>query len=115
MIYYPEPDSQVRDKVKVVLDLPHYATKKELDHAKRVNTSHLAAKKDFITLKAEVDKLDFNTLVNVWTSLNNLKTKKHDVDVAKLKTIPIDLNKLSDIVDSEVVKNENWHNKDKIT
>ena len=28
MSYYPEPDSQIRDKVKVVLDLSNYATKK---------------------------------------------------------------------------------------
>ena len=32
MNYYPEPDSDVRDKVKAVLDLSNYATKKELDH-----------------------------------------------------------------------------------
>ena len=33
MGYYPEPDSQIRHKVKVVLALSNYATKKELDHA----------------------------------------------------------------------------------
>ena len=33
MSYYPEPDSHIRDKVKVVLDLSNYATKKELKHA----------------------------------------------------------------------------------
>ena len=37
MSYYPEPDSHTRDKVKVVLDLSSYATKKELDHAKLIN------------------------------------------------------------------------------
>ena len=30
MIYYPEPDSHIRDKVKVVLGLSNYATEKEL-------------------------------------------------------------------------------------
>ena len=29
MSYYAEPDSHIRDKVKVVLDLSNYATKKE--------------------------------------------------------------------------------------
>ena len=29
MNYYPEPDSHIRGKVKVVLDLLNYATKKE--------------------------------------------------------------------------------------
>ena len=33
MHYYSEPDSHIRDKVKVVLDESKYATKKELDHA----------------------------------------------------------------------------------
>ena len=28
MSYYPEPDSHIRDKVKVVLDLTNYAIKK---------------------------------------------------------------------------------------
>ena len=28
MSYYPETDSHIRDKVKVVLNLSHYATKK---------------------------------------------------------------------------------------
>ena len=30
MSYYPEPDSHVRDKVKVVLDLSNLETKKNL-------------------------------------------------------------------------------------
>ena len=58
MSYYPEPDSHIRDKVKVVLDLSNYATKKEFEHATGVDASDLAAKRDFIALKAEVDKLD---------------------------------------------------------
>ena len=99
----------IRDKVKVVLDLSNYATKKELDHATGVDTSDLAAKKDFIALKAEVDKLDINKLVNVPTSLNNLKTKEDDLDVGKLKTVPIDLKKLSDVVANEVVKNAKFN------
>ena len=46
MIYCPKPDSPIRDKVKVVLALSNYATKKELDHATGIDTSDLAAKKD---------------------------------------------------------------------
>ena len=64
--------------VKVVLDLPNYATKKELDRATSFGTSDLAVKKDFITLKAKFYKLDINKLVNIPTSLNNLKTKVDD-------------------------------------
>ena len=39
------------------------------------------------------------------TSLNDLKTKVGDLDVGKLKTVPVDLKKLTDVVDNEVVKN----------
>ena len=45
-------------------------------------------------LKAEVEKLGINKLVNVPTSLNNLKTKLNDLDVGKLKTVPVDLKKI---------------------
>ena len=48
MGYYPEPDGNIRDKVKVVLDLSKYATKKEYGHATHADTSDLATKKDFI-------------------------------------------------------------------
>ena len=81
--------------------------KKELEHATGVDTSNLAAKRDFIALKAEVDKLDIIKVVNVPTSLDNLKTKVDDLDVGKLKTVPLDLKKLSDAVDNEVVKKQN--------
>ena len=37
-----------------------YATKKELEHCTGTDTSDLAAKKDFIVLKAEVGELDIN-------------------------------------------------------
>ena len=55
------------------------------------------------------DILDINKLTNVPTSLNNLKTKIDDVDVGKLKTVSVDLKKLSDIVDNEVVKNTKFN------
>ena len=41
--------------------------------------------------------------MNVPISLNNLKTKVGDLD--KLKTVPVDLKKLSDIVANDLVKN----------
>ena len=48
MNYYPEPDIYIRDKVKVMLDLSNYATKKELQHATGIDTFDLAAKKIFL-------------------------------------------------------------------
>ena len=56
-------------------------------------------------MKAEVEKANINKLVNVPTGLNDLKTKIDDLDVRKLKTVNIDLNKISDVVSKEVVKN----------
>ena len=56
-------------------------------------------KKDFIALKAKIDKQDINRIVNVSTSLNNLKAKVDDLGVGELKTVPVDLKKLSDVVD----------------
>ena len=76
------------------MDLSNYATKNQLDQATGVDTSDLTAKKNFIALKAEVEKLGINKLVNVPTRLNNLKTKVDDLDVGKLKTVPIDLKKI---------------------
>ena len=109
MSYHLNPDRHIRDKVKVVLDLSHYATKKGLDHATGVDTSDLVVKKDFIALKADVDNLYLVKLVNVGTSLNKLKTKVNDLDVSKLETVPVDLKKLSIIVDNEVAKNSKFN------
>ena len=53
--------------------------------------------------------LDINKLVNVPTSLNNLKTKVDNSDVGILKSVSVDLHKLNDVVDNEVVKNTKFN------
>ena len=73
MSYYPEPESHIRDKVKVVLHCQIMLLKK-LEHETGIGTSDLAAKKSYIILKVEVDKLDVNKRTNVQSSLNKLKT-----------------------------------------
>ena len=60
-------------------------------------------------MKAEVEKLDINELVKVPTSLNILKPKVEDLGVGKLKTVPVDLKKFSDVVANEVVKNTKFN------
>ena len=80
--YFPKPYKSFERNVKVGLDSFGYATKAELKNATRADTSKLAAKADLASLKAEVDK----------------------IDVDKLKTVPIDLSKLSNAVKNEVVK-----------
>ena len=67
----------------------YYFMKKELKHARGVDTSDLVAKKDFIALKAEVGKLEIEKFVNVTTSLKNLKAMIDDLDVGKKKNAPL--------------------------
>ena len=44
-------------------------------------------------------------MVNIPTSISNLKTKVDEVDVDKSKIFSLDLEKLRDVVDNEVIKN----------
>ena len=71
--------------------MPNYVPKND---AADVDRSNEAVKSDFISLEAGVDKLNIDRLVNVRTSLNNLKTRLNDLDVGRLKTVPIDLKKI---------------------
>ena len=45
-------------------------------------------------------------MFNNLNSLNILKTKADDSDVGKLKTVPIDMKKVSDVIDNDVVENK---------
>ena len=56
---YPKTDSRIRHKVKIVLDLSNYPTKKNYYGV-------------FAGLKVDINKLDLNKLVNFRTYLNNL-------------------------------------------
>ena len=71
--------------------MTNYAVKKELKHATGIDISDLAVKKDFMASNAEVYKLDIKELVKVPTGLNNLKAKVDNSNVAKLKTVHVDL------------------------
>ena len=68
----------------LMLKLICLIVQKKLDskNAKGVDTSKLAAKSDLASLKDEIDK----------------------IDVDKLKTVPVDLSKLSSVVNNQVVK-----------
>ena len=78
--------------------MQNYASKKKLNEATGVDTSNSSAKSDFIALKAEVEGLDINEFVSVSTGFKKLKTKVNDSNVDKLKTVSVDLKKISDIV-----------------
>ena len=68
--------------IKVELDLSNYATKDDVKNITHVDVSSYATKTNLAALKTEVDK----------------------IDVDKLKTVPDDLAKLSNVVKNEVVK-----------
>ena len=67
---YQKKDQSISSLVK----LCYY---KELEHARGVDASDLAAK-NFISLKIKFNKLDTVKLFNMSTSLNHLKTKMDD-------------------------------------
>ena len=48
-------------------------------------------------------------VVNVSRICNNSKIKVDNLNVGKLKTAPVDLKKLNDAVDNEVVKNTRFN------
>ena len=72
MSYYPEPDNHIRDKAKVILNSPNFANRKELENTTGVDKKDYSPKKDFVALKAEVDKLDINQLINVLILVSKL-------------------------------------------
>ena len=79
--YYPPYKSSSKN-IKVELDLTNYATKTDLKNITHNDVSSYASKTNLAALKTEVDK----------------------IDVDKLKTVPDDLTKLSNVVKNEVVK-----------
>ena len=81
MSYYA-PYKSSSNNIKVELDLSNYATKDDVKNITHVDVSSYATKTNLAALKTEVDK----------------------IDVDKLKTVPDDLAKLSNVVKNEVVK-----------
>ena len=83
--YYP-PYKSSSNNIKVELDLSNYATKKDINDITHVDVSGFASKTNLAALKTEVDKIDAD----------------------KLKTVPVDLTKLSNVVKNEVVKKTDY-------
>ena len=86
--YYP-PYRNSSNNIKLKLDLVNYATKTDLKNITHVDVSSFATKTNLAALKTEVDKLDTN----------------------KLETTPVDLDKLSNVVENEVVKKTEFNAK----
>ena len=81
MSYYP-PYKSSSNNVKVKFDLINYATKNDLKNITHVDVSSFASKTNLAALKSEVDK----------------------IDVDKLKTAPVDLAKLTNAIENDLVK-----------
>ena len=88
MSYYP-PYKSSSNNIKVALDLTNYATKTDLKNITHVDASSFASKTNLAALKTEVDK----------------------IDIDKLKTAPVDLAKLSNAVENDLVKKTVYNTK----
>ena len=79
--YFP-PYNNSSENIKVELDLSNYAAKKDIKDITHIDASGFALKTNLAALKTEIDKIDSD----------------------KSKTVPIDLDKLTNVVKNEVVK-----------
>ena len=84
--YFPPYGSSTKND-KVQLDLTNYATKDDVKNITPVDVSSYASKTNLAVLKTKVDKIDTD----------------------KLKTVPNDLAKLSDVVKNKVVKKTDYN------
>ena len=80
--FYPKPYKSFGRNINVKVDLLNYATKADIKNISHVDTSSFALKTSLPDLKTEVDKLD----------------------IEKLVPAPTDLSKVSNVVKSDVVK-----------
>ena len=88
MSYYP-PYKSSSNNIKVKLDLTNYATKTDLKNITHVDVSRFASKTNLAALKTEVDQ----------------------IDVDKLKITPVDLAKLTNAVENDLVKKTVYNTK----
>ena len=89
MRLYYLPYKSSGQNIKVELDLANYETKTDLKNITHVDVSSYASKTNLAALKSEVDK----------------------IDVDKVKTTPIDLAKLGNVVKNHVVKKADYSTK----
>ena len=85
--YFPPYGST--NNIKGELDLANYATEDDVKNITHVDVSSYATKTNLAALKSEVDK----------------------IDVDKLKTVPVDLGKLSNVVKNDAVKKTDYNTK----
>ena len=84
--YFP-PHNNSSENIKVELDLSNYETKKDIKDITHIDASGFASKTNLTELKTQVDKIDTD----------------------KLKTVPDDLAKLSNVVKNDVVQKTDYN------
>ena len=80
--YFTKPYEPFGGNINIKVDLSNYATKTDLKNISHIDVSNFVLKSNLANLKTEVDK----------------------IDVEKLKTVSVDLAKLSNVVKNNVVK-----------
>ena len=85
--YFPKPYKPFRRDINVKVDLSNYATKTDLKNVSHADVSSFALKSNLASLKTKLDKIDAD----------------------KLKTVPVDLAKLSNVVKNNVVKKTEYN------
>ena len=89
MTTYYSPYKSSSNNVKVELDFTNYATKTDLKNITHVDVSSFASKTNLAALKTKIDKIDAD----------------------KLKTAPVDLAKLTNAIENDVVKKTDYNTK----
>ena len=85
--YFAKPYEPFGGDINVKGDLFNYATKTDIKNISHVDTSSFALKSNLASLKTKVDKLD----------------------IYELAPVPVDLSKLSNVVENDVVKKTVYH------
>ena len=80
--YFPKPYEPFDGDINIKVDLFNYATKADVKNISHTDTSSFVLKTNLTNLKTEVDKLNIDKFVSV----------------------PVDLSKLSDVVQNDVAK-----------
>ena len=81
---FPKPYELFDGDVNIKVDLSNYATKTDLKNVSHVDVSSIASKTNLANLKTEIDKSY----------------------AGKLRTVSVDLAKLSNVVKNDVVKKD---------
>ena len=84
---FPKPYKTFGRDINVKVDLSNYATKTDLKNVSHVDVSSFELKSNLVSLKTKIDK----------------------INAGKLKTVPVDLAKLSNVVKNDLVKKTEYN------